>query len=223
MGDRSKTVFKHLTPAAPAFIYILFAVGVICHLLEPTRDLLLTMTPYFLLFMAIIVLLPQALHRNWKLFIWAGPVLFATFMIEVLGVRTGLVFGRYEYGGTLGAHILGVPPVIGLNWVLVMLGAILLAGRVTKRPLPMALLSGVLAVVFDLVMEPVAIELDYWTWDNVAVPLQNYIAWGVIAFMISLAYSWAKVDASGKKGALLEHFFLVQVLFFAFLVLFLVL
>jgi putative membrane protein len=181
------------------------------------------MTPYFLLFMAIIVLLPQALHRNWKLFIWALPILIATFMIEVLGVRTGLIFGRYEYGGTLGVHILGVPPVIGLNWVLVMLGAILLAGRVTKRPLPMALLSGVLAVVFDLVMEPVAIELDYWTWDNVAVPLQNYIAWGVIAFMISLAYSWAKVDAGGRRGALLEHFFLVQVLFFAFLVLFLVL
>lgn len=223
MGDRSKAIFKNLTPAAPAFIYLLFAVGVVCHVLEPTRDLLLTMTPYFLFFMAMIVLLPQALHRNWKLFIWAAPVLIATFLIEVIGVRTGLVFGHYEYGGTLGTHVLGVPPVIGLNWVLVMLGAILLAGRLTRRPLPMAFLSGMLAVVFDLAMEPVAIELDYWTWDNVAVPLQNYIAWGVIAFMISLAYSWAKIDASGKRGSLLEHFFLVQVLFFAFLHLFLAL
>lgn len=223
MEERIRAIFKHLTPAAPAFIYILFAVGVVCHLLEPTRDLLLAMTPYFLFFMAIVVLFPQALHRNWKLFIWAAPVLIATFMIEVIGVRTGLVFGHYEYGGTLGTHVLGVPPVIGLNWVLVMLGAILLAGRLTRRPLPMALMSGMLAVVFDLAMEPVAIELDYWTWDNVAVPLQNYIAWGVIAFMISLAYSRAKIDASGKKGALLEHFFLVQVLFFAFLHLFLAL
>ena len=217
MGEGSKAVFKYLTPAAPAFIYILFAVGVVCHVLEPTRDLLLTMTPYFLLFMSIIVLLPQALYRNWGLFLWAAPVLLATFMIESIGVGTGLVFGHYDYGPTLGRHLLGVPPVIGLNWVLVMLGAILLSGRMTKKPLPKALLSGALAVIFDLVMEPVAIELDYWTWDNVSVPLQNYVAWGVIAFVISMTYSWAKVDASGKRGVLLEHFFLVQVLFFTLL------
>jgi putative membrane protein len=222
MAERSGAFFKHITPAAPAIIYILFGVGVIGHLLEPTRDLLLAMTPYFLLFMAIFVLLPQVLRKNKKLFLWAAPVLISTFFIEALGVRTGLVFGAYEYGPTLGRHVLDVPPVIGLNWVIVMLGAILLAGRITRRAFPRALISGALAVFFDLVMEPVAIELDYWTWDNVAVPLQNYIAWGVIAFVISLAYSWARVDASEKRGSLLEHFFMVQVLFFALLDLLLV-
>jgi putative membrane protein len=133
-----------------------------------------------------------------------------------------MIFGHYEYGPTLGRHILDVPPVIGLNWVLVMLGAILLAGRVTRRAFPRALLAGALAVIFDIVMEPVAIHLDYWTWDNVAVPLQNYVAWGVIGLVISLSYSWARVDASERRGSLLEHFLLVQVLFFALLVLFLV-
>jgi putative membrane protein len=44
---------------------------------------------------------------------------------------------------------------------------------------------GTLAVVFDLVLEPVAIALNYWQWAAVSVPFQNYVAWFVIAAVVS--------------------------------------
>jgi len=38
------------------------------------------------------------------------------FLIEVIGVKTGYIFGRYYYGQSLGYHLLSVPLLIGLNW-----------------------------------------------------------------------------------------------------------
>ncbi len=40
------------------------------------------------------------------------------FFVEVVGIRTGLLFGHYEYGATLGTQWLGVPLLIGLNWLM---------------------------------------------------------------------------------------------------------
>jgi hypothetical protein len=35
-------------------------------------------------------------------------------------------------------------------------------------------------LLFDIIMEPVAIALDFWRWPMDIVPLQNYIAWFVL-------------------------------------------
>jgi putative membrane protein len=51
-----------------------------------------------------------------------------------------------------------------------------------------AFLTALGAVLFDVVLEPVAMALDYWQWRGDAVPLQNYLAWFVIAFAFSFLY-----------------------------------
>ena len=38
------------------------------------------------------------------------------FFIEVIGVKTGFIFGSYYYGAAMGIKILAVPLLIGLNW-----------------------------------------------------------------------------------------------------------
>ena len=38
-------------------------------------------------------------------------------LAEIIGVQTGILFGSYAYGETLGLKIFGAPLVIGLNWV----------------------------------------------------------------------------------------------------------
>ena len=38
------------------------------------------------------------------------------FFVELLGVKTGLIFGNYHYGATFGAKWQDVPYLIGLNW-----------------------------------------------------------------------------------------------------------
>ena len=45
-------------------------------------------------------------------------LIFSIGMIaEILGVNYGLIFGKYDYGDNLGLKLLGVPLLIGLNWV----------------------------------------------------------------------------------------------------------
>ena len=46
--------------------------------------------------------------------------------------------------------------------------------------------------------DPVAIRLDYWSWEAVDVPIQNYAAWWVIAFVISISYYALKVKIDNR-------------------------
>ena len=38
------------------------------------------------------------------------------FLVEVIGVNYGIIFGNYTYGKVLGFKVLNVPLMIGVNW-----------------------------------------------------------------------------------------------------------
>jgi putative membrane protein len=195
-------------------IYVIYGVGTVSHVNEGTRELMLAMTPGVLLFMGLFVMHPDFLDRNVRLLLWALIIYVITFSLEALGVATGLVFGDYEYGDTLGFKALAVPMVIGFNWVLVVLGALTITKRVVTHPLQVALFTAALTTAFDFVMEPVAIAFDYWHWAAVIPPLHNYVAWFVISFAVALTYEHFKI---GTKNTLYIHYFLVQLVFFGVL------
>ena len=84
---------------------------------------MVVLTPWFLWGAGLTV----AANLPWKtqarpLLFWLVPIYLGTFLLEVAGVATGAVFGSYRYTPALGALVWGVPPVIGWNWVLVVLG-----------------------------------------------------------------------------------------------------
>lgn len=192
-------------------VYGIYSVGTASHIHEGSRDLMLSMTPYILLVMGLFVMHPDLLGRNWTLLWWATLVYVITFTLEGLGVATGLVFGGYAYGDTLGLKAADVPLVIGFNWVLVVLGAICIAQRFTGNPWLVALVAAALTTAFDLVMEPVAMALDYWDWDVGHVPLQNYVAWFAISFAIALSHGLLRMRTDNR---LYTHYFAVQLIFF---------
>lgn len=176
---------------------------------------MLALTPWFLWGSGLAVVAaavgPSGL-RPWL--VWAVPVLALTFGLEVLGVATGAVFGAYRYGPVLGWHLAAVPPVIGFNWVLVVWGVH--AGLRRWLPdLPAGIriaAAALLCVGFDVLLEPVAVRLNYWVWDGGAIPLQNYLAWGVIA---AVAAWWAERRADLPRGPLPTLNVLFQAVFFA--------
>lgn len=173
-------------PATLAFgvLTLLYAVGLAGHFWAPSRPLMLGLTPWFLVVsgVGLFVTLWWGSDRRSLLF-WALPTFLVTYALEVVGVATGAVFGAYHYTTALGTLVAGVPPVIGWNWVLVVLGAFAGVRRWLPRwPEAARILAvAVLCVAFDVLLEPVAIRLGYWVWHEGAVPLQNYVAWGVIA------------------------------------------
>ena len=105
--------------------------------------------------------------------------------IEVVGVATGVVFGEYVYGKSLGAKIFNVPPVMGVNWLLLCYTSVRLVNFNGLSNWIKALLSALLMVLLDVCMEPVAIKFDYWQWANDIIPLQNYFAWGIVALLLN--------------------------------------
>lgn len=136
-------------------------------------------TPYTLLFFALVAILYAP---RWKYLL----IFAVTFLIEALGVATGFPFGEYYYTTALEPMLLGVPLLIGINWVWVSIGATQIA-RIFKLPniWYRALVAGMIVVIFDVLLEPVAITLGWWVWPG-GVGLANYISWFVIGGLASL-------------------------------------
>lgn len=203
---------------AHKFLYIIFTVGIAGHLLTDTRELMLLLTPFTLVVTIGVVFYSLLLESNRKLIYWLAATYLFTLAIEIAGVKTGLIFGQYSYGKTLGAKIFDVPLIIGLNWVFVILGGIIIAKEITSDKNLIAVITGIIAVVFDLFLEPVAMKLDYWNWLDGKIPVQNYTAWFVIAFIVSWLFSRFNLHI---KTDLPKIYLIVQFVFFISLFLFL--
>lgn len=170
--------------------YIVGAVGLVW---EQSRSLFVQLTPFFLLFNALLVFNTEFIARNITYWLWLIPAALFSFYLEAYGVATGNIFGAYTYGEVLGIKIAQVPLLIGLNWVMVIWGAYSFATYMTKDKIAKAFITGAACVVFDYFLEPIAIALGFWNWKEVAVPAQNYVAWFVISFVLALLAHYLKL------------------------------
>lgn len=194
-----------------AVLYIMFFVGIAGHLIEYTKQIMLFLTPFTLLLFGTMVLYPELKSKNKILLLWLISTYIMTFIIEAVGVKTGLIFGSYIYGDVLGLKILDVPLVIGLNWVVVIFGAYVIARKMFDNIWLKSLTAGILSVLFDFILEPAAVKLGYWIWSDGIIPLQNYIAWFVISFVFAWILSYLKYT---PRSSLAIHYYNLQIIFF---------
>ncbi|MFH1196597.1 MAG: carotenoid biosynthesis protein [bacterium] len=195
-------------------LYVMFLVGIVGHLFPPTRSLMMYLTPFTLLLFGAIVLYPDLKDGNTKLLLWLAATYCVTFLIEVIGVKTGLIFGHYIYGNVLGLKVFDVPLIIGLNWVVVIYGAFIIASKMSRNIFVNSIITGILAVVFDFVLEPAAVKIGYWQWEQGIIPLQNYIAWFIIAMAFITVLNLLKYN---PRSMLPVHYYNVQLIFFVVL------
>ncbi|MEO8233029.1 MAG: carotenoid biosynthesis protein [Ignavibacteriota bacterium] len=193
------------------FLYLIFTVGIIGHIFQPLLNILLWLTPITLFLTGSVVLLNAYKFSSKKFLIWATITYVITFTLEVVGVKTSLIFGEYYYGNTLGLKVFEVPLIIGFNWLFVILGSISVSQLISKNKIIIAIISACISVLFDFVLEPVAIKLNYWQWADNIIPVQNYIAWFFIAFISVLIFSYLSVNVKSKIGL---HYLVIQFVFF---------
>jgi len=202
-----------------AFIVISYTGGIVTHLVADFRSFALKITEIVLLLTNLLVLL-YALYRHpsASLVIWVILAYIFTFVMEVLGVATNQVFGSYRYGETLMVKAFDVPLIIAFNWVILVLATFSYASLIKVNRWILPFFSATIIVIFDYVMEPVAMALDYWQWKEDVVPLQNYIAWFLIALMLSYYLVFIRVKL---PDFLLRLYLFMQFIFFLSLRIFL--
>lgn len=144
-------------------------------------------------------------RRKYLLIAW-----LVGFLIEVLGVNTGLIFGNYYYGSALGLKVFNTPLMIGVNWFLLCYTVNQITEKIFRRSLINILLSATIITAFDSIIEPDAMRLGMWSWLNNVVPLQNYIAWWITALFLSAIYYYMKISFQSMSywilGAMLVFF-----------------
>jgi len=160
----------------------------------------------------------------WHFARWAGTatallsfvvIVAVSFTAEAIGVATGLVFGEYYYAdGPLGPLVLGVPPLILLQYFAMGYASLFVArsiagmlggGRGATAIALSALMSAFAITVLDLATDPwQSTHLGYWVWPDggsyFGVPVHNFVGW----FAEALVF-FAIVAALLARPAAVEH------------------
>ncbi len=212
------------------FITLLFHVSGCIGMFTRHREWFIQHTPLNLVIVFVLLLWTQRV-KNIAFFIFVG-LAFATGMVtEMIGVNTGLLFGDYRYGTVLGPAINNVPWLIGVNWFTVVYCSGVLVHTlhhwlakqrgIDARMLPPAILffslvvdAALLTTFFDWVMEPVAVQLGFWSWGGENIPFKNYFCWFVISALLLVVFKLLRFD---KQNQFAVHLLLIQLLFFGVL------
>ena len=166
-----------------ALLIIVNLIGAVGFRLDFLLPYFKSLTPYNLLFTLLICFF----YLPWRPFISIFILLFSIgFAVELLGVKTGLLFGNYEYGSTLGLKWHNVPLIIGVNWFVLAIGARGCANRITQNTFFQVLCAALFMVGLDYVIEPVAMKYDFWDWSQNKVPLQNYFMWFLVSILMQV-------------------------------------
>ncbi len=190
-------------------LIIIYMVGLI-GLNTGFKGYFIALTPVNLLLTAIALLTNQQ-HFSRSLITLCITIFVLGYLVEFLGVHTGILFGNYRYGSTLGPKLFGIPVIIGINW-LILIYSVGTWLEKTRWPSATKIITGaIILVIFDLLMEPVAIAFDFWHWENGHIPLMNYIGW----FLVSLVFFaiFDKIPFK-KQNRLAPLVFIIQLLFF---------
>ncbi|MDY0202012.1 MAG: carotenoid biosynthesis protein [Bacteroidales bacterium] len=134
---------------------------------------------------------------------------------EAIGTNTGVVFGDYTYGASLGVKIIGTPFAMLINWIIsVYLITMILRPKISNI-WRLGFAGAFLMVIYDILLEPVAVRLGMWSWGTTTTPpLQNYIAWYIISFpLIMLLARYVKKS----QNPLVVLAFVSQLVFFTLL------
>jgi len=137
-----------------------------------------------------------------------GGLVAYTYAIEYVGATTGVPYGEFSYGVSLGPMLAGtIPYALPLFFIPLVLNSYLLCllvlgDRARSLPVRLAAVSGTVVAV-DLVLDPAAVALGFWTFAGggyYGVPLVNYAGW-----VLSAVVATALIDIAFRQAELLER------------------
>ena len=190
--------------------------GIIAIVATPFKDVFLSLTPLNLLISAGLLFTFHEKYSKIQFISFISIAIFGYFF-EVLGVNTGKIFGVYTYGPVLGWKLLETPLIIGVNWIILTYSITYSWSNFIENKWLLAILSAFSLVLLDVIIEPVAVIYNFWRWENNIIPIQNFVAWGIIAFLFCLILAFLKKKSTNKFA---PYLIVTQVIFFSALLIF---
>jgi len=201
----------------PAFLYLagVTLVSVVLIALNALLGLHIPFTVHFLIgyvtALLVFVVWHAVLTKGWRRSLLMLALSFVVaFTAEALGVNFGLVFGHYYYTPMLGVQLFGVPLLAALAWEPIVYAAFCMTELILQlvglqaRQHPgwpsmiwMAVAGALATTAWDMMIDPIAVSQGWWVWAEggpyvpyVAngVPIQNFLGWLGVAFVIHLLY-----------------------------------
>ena len=189
----------------------LFHLSGLIGLLYIDKNLFASLTPLNLFISTTLLFVNQTNATRMKFFI-VFAIFFVGMIAEILGVQYGLIFGNYDYGNNLGLKLLGVPILIGFNWVVLTVICGSISSKIFKKSKVLSIILGItLMLLIDITLEPIAPVLDYWEFSGSKAPLQNYIGWGITSLITQTLYQYFYKT---KEFIFSFNLFVAQFLFF---------
>ncbi len=220
---------KHITKYNIAiFIALLFHIsGAIGILFTPYKAWFIANTPLNLLIMLVLLIWLQP-KKNLAFFLFFAIAFLVGMGTEIIGVNTGKLFGHYHYGTVMGTKLNGVPFLIGINWFVVVFCSGTIVAKLNDwmedkylsaglqmppflKTVSFIIDGALLATLFDYNLEPVAIKLNFWQWQNNQIPLYNFVCWFIISALLLLVFKRLNFSKSNHFAI---HLFIIQSLFF---------
>lgn len=176
----------------PPFLLLFFAVGIAGTVTPVTSELFKKLFPVALLLSMAALLIFTEPSPSPALYAALGLIGVAGFFIEVIGVKTGNIFGHYTYGNSLGLKLFNTPLMIGINWAMLVFAAHSVTVRIEISPVFRVLLAALLMVLYDVLLELITSDLGMWYWNNGTIPLQNFIGWFLVSVIFLTAFSFVR-------------------------------
>ncbi|NJN34205.1 MAG: carotenoid biosynthesis protein, partial [Saprospiraceae bacterium] len=115
---RSRRESAHFMTEKNAFLIliVLYVVGTVAFALKIHPEFA-RLTPLNLM---ISVAFALYFHQKWssRMYFFVAACAIFGFVIEMIGVNTGLIFGHYTYDFALGFKVFNTPLSISINWLL---------------------------------------------------------------------------------------------------------
>ena len=179
-----ETVRKNKELILLGILLIFYTVGTV-GILSNQRDWFLSLSPFNLL-LSFVCLLLSYKRFNFGLVFTIFIAALIGFAAELIGVHTGYLFWDYWYGENLGIKLFEVPLIIGVNWAMLSMLTTAFFLNSKRSIWVKAVLSTSLMTALDVIMEPVAMQSDFWQWAEGEIPIYNYVCWWVIGYVVHL-------------------------------------
>jgi putative membrane protein len=148
------------------------------------------------------------------------------YVIEGIGVATGLPYGTFFYGDALGPKLFGLAPyILPVSYVPLVIGAFAATG--SRNMALWVLKSALLLTLMDGVLDPGAASLGFWIWPEggpyYGIPTSNYAGWlfsGALASaLLLIAGRWELTPDPGLlDSAIVAIAFWTGIAVFTFLI-----